>query len=90
MQLTKEDIEDFENAIAAWTWERMDGESDEEYQEMLDCHEQDRRDLQTILDYLVAGEDKKALDACSLDTIVRDQIPERVWDYLMEVESNEC
>lgn len=73
-------VEDFKAAINKWRHCPNDD------QEMIDCYKDDRGDLTLVLEMMKQGEYAQAWDrVADLDTIVRDQVPENVYDFLMSV-----
>ena len=73
-------VRDFEKAIKAWDC----GKEDEKDLSAADAA--DRKDLQKVLDLFKKGEFKKSFNAAwGLDTIVRDQIPDSVYDICHNV-----
>ena len=77
MQLTSRDMNEFARAISDWTW------THDNDREMLTQHKRDREDLQYVYDLIVKKEyTYAAKSADNLDTIVRDQIPLNIWNFL--------
>lgn len=73
-------IKDFERAIKNWRHEPDDD------QEMIDCYSDDRKDLKHALKLMTLGMYEQAWDiVAGLDTIVRDQVPEDVYNFLMRI-----
>lgn len=69
-----EEVHDFENAIKAWDC----GKEDEK--ELKEAYAKDRKALHKVLNLFKKGKIKESYKAAwDLDTIVRDQIPGRVW-----------
>jgi hypothetical protein len=79
MQLTSKDMNEFARSISDWTW------TADEDREMLTQYMRDREDLKYVYD-LIANKEYTyaAKSAANLDTIVRDQIPVTIWNFLME------
>ena len=73
-------IEDFTKAIKEWDIcpnSRWEGDRE--------AYKKDREDLNIILGLCQAGNYKVAFERVqSLDTVVRDQVPDSVWDFLLE------
>ena len=82
-KLTKIQLAKFEKAIKAWVC--PDSLTSDE--SMVNCYAKDRRDLTVVLNNLKKGNFKKAHDKLYwLDTIVRDQVPNDVYDYVIDKE----
>ena len=80
MKLTKKMIKEFESEIKDWC-----EDAEETDPEMIKAYEDDREDLEYIRDLMVEGDyDYAAQRAGDLDTVVRDQIPEAIWDFLQD------
>jgi len=78
----KRDLERFAEKIAAWARDgkRWAARGD---REMVKTHERDVRDLQAIHAAVRRGDYRKAAElAYRLDTIVRDQIPVRLYNTI--------
>jgi len=77
------DIKQFQENIDKWVWTKQRYETQEEFNEMVEVHRKDRSDLSEILDLVKEGKYKEAgTNAGNLDTIVRDEIPQNVWDII--------
>lgn len=75
---TAAQLNKFRKAIMAWIWE------DEKDTRMVEACNQDRADLMAVLDAIKSGDYKTAAwQAGRLDTIVRDIIPNDIYDALM-------
>ena len=78
----KRDLERFAARIAAWA---KDGKqwAAEGDQEMAKVHQRDVRDLKAVYQAICRGDYAKAAElAYKLDTIVRDQIPVRLYNAI--------
>ena len=78
----KRDLERFAAKIAAWAKDgkQWAAEGDEE---MAQVHQRDVRDLQAVYRAILRGDYPKAAElAYQLDTIVRDQIPVRLYNEI--------
>lgn len=69
---------------AAWRWQNPEAPD----AEMDACYAEDRRDLLAVADLIEDGLPKVAAGAAHrLDTLIRDQIPEGVWELLIASEA---
>lgn len=76
--ITKKMLKSFESAIKRWKDENEDPE-------MLNVYSEDRLALTNILEALRENNNKKAWELIeNLDTIVRDQVPEAIYDILFD------
>jgi len=83
MKITKAMLNEFEKAIKAWDCP----DSLTSDKSMVNCYNKDRRDLMVVLNNLKKGNFQKAHDKLYwLDTIVRDQVPNDVYDYVIDKE----
>ena len=81
MKITKKMLNDFEKAIKAWVCP----DSLTSDKSMVECYKKDRRELIVVLNNLRKGNFQKAQDKLYwLDTIVRDQVPYDVYNYVMD------
>lgn len=68
------------------SWRASPGED----AEMRKCYTQDRKDLRRVLTLYKRGSWKQAADfADSLDTLVREMIPDPIWDSIQSTNSYE-
>lgn len=80
IRITKQHIKDFNKAIRAW----KDNGSFKNDKGMLACYKKDRADMRKIVTMLKKGQFSEAGEAMwGLDTIVRDQIPNSVYDLVV-------
>jgi hypothetical protein len=84
MKLIKQMMKEFKKKIAEWKADP------EDLKYMITVYAEDRKNLTRVYNLLEKGKVKQAAkEAWSLDTIVRDQIPEDVYDF-MEDATEEC
>ena len=78
----KRDLERFAAKIAAWAEDGQQWAAEGD-REMAESHKQDVRDLQAVYRAIRRGDYAKASQlAYELDTIVRDQIPVRLYNEI--------
>ena len=81
-KITKEMLENFDNAIKAWKFE--DGDYGDP-KSMKKVYAADRRQLNSVYHRIVNGEYASAGNyARGLDTIIRDVIPNDIYDVIMK------
>lgn len=64
---------------AARVWE---ANADEDDRDMANIYRSDAKELMRVAQLVDAGRIQKARDACNMDTIVRDQLPNSFFDLL--------
>ena len=80
MKITKTLLNKFEKAIKAWDCSVQAKKNDPEFAKM---YMKDRRDLRKALNLLKKSKIKEAAEKIYwLDTIVRDQVPQEIYDLL--------
>jgi len=80
MKITKKLLNEFEKAIKAWDCSEEDKVKDPEFAK---CYAKDRKDLTIALNLLKAGKIEEASKKIYwLDTIVRDQVPQKLYNLL--------
>ena len=80
-RITKKQIEKFEKVIRVW---KAEGAMKRDKQMVL-CYKNDRKDLRNIVSLIKRGEYEEAGNvAYWLDTVVRDLIPEEIYDVIMK------
>lgn len=78
IRIKKQYIKDFEKAIKAWKAQRGDDK------ELIACYKNDRADLRKIVSFIKKRQFKEADEAIyELDTVVRDQVPEEIYDLIV-------
>jgi hypothetical protein len=76
---TKKMTDDFKKAIKNWDW------PDKTEKDIIECYKRDREDMGEILALIDAGRYKLAKEHIYiLDTIVRDQIPQNLYSFIMD------
>jgi hypothetical protein len=81
--LTPEQVELFRKVIDSWT-------HDENTKDIAKAYEQDRKDLEAVLAALLEGDRGTAsLLASNLDTILRDRIPNDIYELIFEEDDKE-
>lgn len=81
LKLDEEAIRRLERTIKNWQPEKGDDAS------MRACYTQDRKDLRKVLSLCKRGKWQEAIEfARGLDTLVREMIPNGIWDHITSVE----
>lgn len=81
-KITKKDMASFQKSIRAWKNNFKD-------KEMVACYKKDRKDLRKVLSLIKKGKYSQAGKlAWDVDTIVREQIPQKVYNIIAEAYDN--
>ena len=96
MNTQEKDLMRFKKAIKDWNYDNENiithfpSDSKEEIKSMKNMLKRDRKDLTKILRLVIKNEYEKAgKKAINLDTIVRDQIPARLYNKIDKARCNE-
>ena len=82
-QIRRRDLERFRQSIESWARQGQEASRDGD-SELAAAHTEDVADLRAILRLIEAGAVDKAADAIyCLDTLVRDQLPRRLYDVVV-------
>lgn len=82
-KITEQDIAKFKKSIRNWKWVPQPGDTPADTKMMKRVHLKDREDLRMVLHYVEQGAYRDAAqEAYFLDTIVRDQIPTKIYNII--------